>query len=104
MFYEEIRVKQGLFQYHSVHYGLFTTANLFYIVKLGFTGVYFIFLISAQKNRLWVLVRNALPRRFLQVPTIYVLSRNMKNIRVFLSENCQFLDVKFSIYLKGMFS
>ena len=23
----------------------------------------------------------------------------MKNIRVFLSENCQFLDVKFSIYL-----
>ena len=24
-----------------------------YIVKLGFTGVYFIFLISAQKHRLW---------------------------------------------------
>ena len=29
----------------------------FYIVKLGFTGVYIIFLISAQKQRLWVLVR-----------------------------------------------
>ena len=29
----------------------------FYIVKLGFTGVYIIFLISAQKHRLWVLVR-----------------------------------------------
>ena len=42
----------------------------FYIVKLGFTGVYIIFLISAQKHRLWV-------------PTIYVLSRNMRNIKVF---------------------
>ena len=30
----------------------------FYIVKLGFTGVY-IFLIFAQKHRLWVLVRTA---------------------------------------------
>ena len=28
----------------------------FYIVKLGFTGVYIIFLISAQKHGLWVLV------------------------------------------------
>ena len=36
----------------------------FYIVKLGFTGVYIIFLISAQKNRLWVLVGTASPRRF----------------------------------------
>ena len=36
----------------------------FYIVKLGFTGVYIIYLISAQKHRLWVLVRTALARRF----------------------------------------
>ena len=36
----------------------------FYIVKLGFTGVYIIFLISAQKYRLWVLVRTASSRRF----------------------------------------
>ena len=36
----------------------------FYIVKLGFTGVYIIFLISAQKHWLWVLVRTASPRRF----------------------------------------
>ena len=36
----------------------------FYIVKLGFTGVCIIFLISAQKHRLWVLVRTASPRRF----------------------------------------
>ena len=34
------------------------------IVKLGFTGVYIIFLISAQKHRLWVLVRTALARWF----------------------------------------
>ena len=55
----------------------------FYIVKLGFTGVYIIFLIFPQKHRLWVLVRTASPRRFLRVPTIYVLSRNMKNINFF---------------------
>ena len=36
----------------------------FYIVKLWFTGVYIIFLISAQKHRLWVLVRTASARRF----------------------------------------
>ena len=36
----------------------------FNIVKLGFTGVYIIFLISAQKHRLWVLVRTASSRRF----------------------------------------
>ena len=36
----------------------------FYIVKLGFTGVHIIFLISAQKHRLWVLVRTASVRRF----------------------------------------
>ena len=35
-----------------------------YIVKLGFTGVYIIFHISAQKHRLWVCVRTASPRRF----------------------------------------
>ena len=70
----------------------------FYIVKLGFTGVYIIFLISAQKHRLWVLVRTALSRRFSRVPTIYVLSRYEK-YQSFLSENSQFLEVKFSIYL-----
>ena len=36
----------------------------FYIVKLGFTGVYIIFLISAQKHRLLVLVRTASARQF----------------------------------------
>ena len=46
----------------------------FYIVKLGFTGVYIIFLIFAQKHRLLVLVRTASFRRFQRVSTIYVLS------------------------------
>ena len=35
----------------------------FYIVKVGFTGVYFIFFFCS-KNRLWVLVRTASLRRF----------------------------------------
>ena len=60
----------------------------FYKVKLGFTGVYIIFLISARKHSFWVLVRTALPRR---VPTIYVLTgthnicfkQKCENIRVF---------------------
>ena len=57
----------------------------FYIVKnWGLQGVYIIFLISAQKHRLWVLIRTALLRQFYRVPTIYVLSRNMKNISIFL--------------------
>ena len=36
----------------------------FCMAKQGFTGVYVIFLISAQKHRLWVLVRTASARRF----------------------------------------
>ena len=36
----------------------------FYIVKLGFTGVYIIFLTLLKKHRLWVLVRTASIRRF----------------------------------------
>ena len=54
-----------------------------YIVKLRFIGVYIIFLISAQ-NLKCVCVRSASPRQFERVPTIYVWSRNMKNIRIFI--------------------
>ena len=64
-------------------YNFYPLKPHFYVVKLGFTGVYIIFLICAQKHRLGVLVRTASPRRFKRVPTIYVLSRNMKNIRIF---------------------
>ena len=35
----------------------------FYIVKLGFTGVYIIFLISAQKHRLWVPIKTVSMRQ-----------------------------------------
>ena len=45
-------------------YNLTSPKPHFYIVKLGFTGVYIIILISAQKHRLWILVRTASSRRF----------------------------------------
>ena len=41
------------------------------------------FLIFAPKHRLWVLVRTASARRFKRVHTIYVLSKNKKNIKIF---------------------
>ena len=62
----------------------------FYTVKLGFTGVYIIFLISGLKHRLWVLVRTASPLCFEQ---------KYENYQNFVSEIFQFLEVKFSIYL-----
>ena len=43
---------------------LYNFDPLFYILKLGFTWVYIIILISAQKHRLWLLVRTASSRRF----------------------------------------
>ena len=70
----------------------------FYIVKLGFTGVYIIFLISAQKHRLWYSLE--LPRRggsneypqSMFWPEVWEISE-------FLSENFHFLVVKmFSIF------
>ena len=55
----------------------------FYIVKLGFRGVYIIFLISAQKHRLWYSLEP--PRRggSNEYSQSMFLSRNMKNFRVF---------------------
>ena len=70
----------------------------FYIVKLGFTGVYIIFLISAQNIDCGYSLEPP-PRKVLTSTTIYVLSRNMKNIRVFHLKIFQFLEVKFSTYL-----
>ena len=58
----------------------------FHIVKLGFTGVYIIFLF---------LLKNI----DCGYSLLYVLSSHMKNIRIFVSENFQFLEVKVSIYL-----
>ena len=67
----------------------------FYIVKLGFTGVYIIFLISAQKHRLWVLVRTAV----LTSTHNLCFEQKYEEYQNFLSENFQFLVVKFSVYL-----
>ena len=70
----------------------------FYIVKLEFTGEYISFLISAQKHRLWVLVRTTSLRWFYRAPKIYVLSRNMKNIRFFYLKIFFFGGKIFSIF------
>ena len=61
----------------------------FYIVKLGFTGVYIIFLVSAQNIDFGVLT------------STHNLCFEQKLIKYqnFLSEIFQFLEVKFSIYL-----
>ena len=78
--------KPTFFRQYEKHFKIITKTCLynfeplkphFYIVKLGFIGLYIIFLISAQKHRLWVLIRTA----------------------SVLSENFQFLMVKFLIYL-----
>ena len=67
----------------------------FYIVKLGFTGVYIIFLISAQKHRLWVLVEAVLT----SIIYLYFDQKYEKNITVFYLKILILLEVKFSIYL-----
>ena len=71
----------------------------FYIVKLGFTGVYIIFLISAQNIDCGYSLES--PRRggSNEYHTIYVLCRNMKNIRIFYLKIFIFLVVKFLIEL-----
>ena len=56
----------------------------FYMVKLGYAGVYLFLLIFDPKHRLWVLIRTAALRRFYRVPTINVLSKNITNIKFFL--------------------
>ena len=61
----------------------------FYIVKLGFTGVYIIFLITAQNIDLAVLTSNH----------NLCFEQKYEKIPEFLSENFHFLVVKISIYL-----
>ena len=71
----------------------------FYIVKLGLTGVYMFFLIFAIKHILWVLVRTASMRRFKRVPTIYVLSKNMKIVKIFQPKIRHFYSSEKSLYI-----
>ena len=62
-----------------------------------YRGIFY-FLISAQNIDCGHLLEP--PRRGgSKIPTMYILSNSMENIRVFLSENFQFLEVTFSIYL-----
>ena len=70
----------------------------FYIVKLGFTGVYIIFLIFAQKHRLWYSLEP--PRRggSNEYPQSMFWAKVWK-ISVFYLNFFQFLEVNFSIYL-----
>ena len=65
----------------------------FYIVKLGFTGVYIIFLISAQKHRLW------LAEAVLTSTHNVCFEQKSKKYQNFLSEICHLVVVKFSVYL-----
>ena len=59
------RMSYGRFSHHPKTglYNFDIFKPHFYIVKLGFTGMYFFFLILAQKHRLWVLTRTASTRR-----------------------------------------
>ena len=72
----------------------------FYIVKLGFTGVYIIFLISAQKN---IDCGYSLepPHRggSNEYPQSMFWAEIRKISEFFLSEKFQFLEVKFPLYL-----
>ena len=70
----------------------------FYIVKLGFTGVYIIFFYFCSKTQI---VGTHPPRRggSNEYQQSMFLSRNMKKYQIFLPENFQFLMVKFSIFL-----
>ena len=70
----------------------------FYIVKLGFTGVYIIFLISAQNIDCGYSLEP--PRRggSNEYPQSMFCAEIWK-ISEFLSEKFQFLEIKFSIYL-----
>ena len=67
----------------------------FYIAKLGITGVYIIFLISAQKHRLWVLVTESV----LTSTHNLCFEPKYEKYQIFLSENFHVLAVKFSVYL-----
>ena len=68
----------------------------FYIVKLGFTGVYINFLISARKHRLWILEP---PRRVLTSTHNLCFEQKCEEYQNFLPENFHFVVVKFSVYL-----
>ena len=54
-----------------------------YIAKLGFSGVYIIFLFFIHNIHCGYRLELGSPRRFKRVPTMYVLCKNIKNIKIF---------------------
>ena len=76
----------------------------FYVVKLGFTGVYIIFLISAQKTLIVDTRQNHFGEPVLTSTHNLCFEQKYEKMSEFLSENFQFLVVKFSIYLNSVFS
>ena len=62
----------------------------FYIVKLGFTGVYIIFPISSQNHRLWVLVSTASARRSNEYPQSIFEQKYEKMSEFFYLKNSVF--------------
>ena len=74
----------------------------FYIVKLGFTEVYIIFIISAQKHRLWYSLE--LPRRggSNEYSQSMFLAEIWKISEFFIWKFSFFLVVKFSVYLNSL--
>ena len=69
----------------------------FYTVKLGFTRVYIIFIISAQKHSLWVFIRTT----SLSTHNL-CFEQKYEKYQEFLSENFHFLVVQFSVYLNRL--
>ena len=72
----------------------------FYLLKLWFTGVYIIFLISAQKHRLWVLVRTA----SLTSTHNRCFGQKYENIRFFYVNKFSFWRWNFQYIWIGVFS
>ena len=71
-----------------------------YVVKLGFTGVYIIFLLLLYYIDCAIICGYSLepPQR---VPTIYVLSKTKKNITIFHLKIITFIAVKYCGLLHG---
>ena len=76
----------------------------FYVVKLELTGVYIIFLISAQKHRLWYSLEP--PRRggSNEYPQSMFWAEILKNITIFIWKFSFFGGKKFQHIWIGMFS
>ena len=77
-------------------YNFYPLKPHFNIVKLGFTGVFY--LISAPKHRLWVLVRTASPAVLTSTHNL-CFEQKYEKYQNFSSENFHFLVIKFSVYL-----